>query len=74
MSTGRRNALGTHAPCVLASHAPIAPRQRVVIPLELPSRRLSRRFTAGATIGTRKEDGTHDHRAERQHPYAAERA
>ena len=32
---GRPDSAAIEAPCVLASHAPIAPRQRVVIPLEL---------------------------------------
>src|SRR5207248_4902904 len=31
----RANSAAIRAPCVLASHSPIAPNQRVVIPLEL---------------------------------------
>src|SRR4051794_20007376 len=30
----RANSAAIHAPCVLASHSPIAPGQRVIIPLE----------------------------------------
>src|SRR5258705_13780326 len=36
---GRPDSAAIEAPCVLPAHAPIAPRQRVVIQLELLSRR-----------------------------------
>src|ERR1700693_5075045 len=48
---GRPDSAAIEAPCVLPSHAPIAPRQRVVTPLELLELTFTRARGDNAVVG-----------------------